>query len=278
MARLHMLAQRGDDFFRVQMMGFLLETDHHHFIMIDGGNKQDTDYFHGYIQALAGQHPTIDKWFLTHPHNDHTDVLYEMRRHFPNELTIKQLIYDFHPYEFIDKYDRVSSFTAKEMEELLPGILAGGTEVVRPKPGDVFEDDGVRIEILRVRDPELSENCINNSSMVFRVDVNVKSVLFLGDLGVEAGYEVIKNVPREKLKVDYIQMAHHGQNGANEDFYNACEFHACLWCTPVWLWNNDAGNGFNTHCFKTIETRGWMEKRGIKEHYIAMNGTQVIEL
>jgi len=278
MARLHMLSQRGDDCFRVQMMGFVLETDHHHFIVIDGGNKQDTEYFHGYMQALGGTHFHVDMWLLTHAHDDHTDVLYEMQRHFPKDFSLDRLIYRFHPTEYVKANDAPSAHTAVEMDELVPSFIEKGTELVHPNVGDVFELDGVRIEILRVPNPELTEDFTNNSSLVFRVDVNGKSVLFLGDLGEKAGYEVINNVPHDKLKVDYIQLAHHGQNGANEDFYNACEFRACLWCTPVWLWNNDAGGGFDTHVFKTVTTRGWMEKRGITEHYIAMNGTQVIEL
>ena len=73
-------------------------------------------------------------------------------------------------------------------------------------------------------------------------------------------------------------MAHHGQNGVKKDFYETVAPTACLWCTPKWLWDNDAGRGYNTHGWKTIEVQGWMEELGVKEHYVLMNGTQIIEL
>ena len=80
------------------------------------------------------------------------------------------------------------------------------------------------------------------------------------------------------MKADYVQMAHHGQHGVTKEFYEAVAPTGCFWCAPDWLWNNDAGLGYNTHCFKTVEVQGWMEELGVKEHYILMNGTQIVEL
>ena len=81
-----------------------------------------------------------------------------------------------------------------------------------------------------------------------------------------------------KLKADYVQMAHHGQGGVTFEVYEEIAPKACFWCTPLWLWNNDAGKGFNTHVFKTVEVRGWMDRLGITEHYILKDGLQVVEL
>ncbi len=75
-----------------------------------------------------------------------------------------------------------------------------------------------------------------------------------------------------------MQIAHHGQNGVTKQFYEAVNPKGCLWGTPDWLWNNDIGQGYNTHSYKTIEVRGWMTELGVKEHYIMMNGTQILEL
>ena len=52
----------------------------------------------------------------------------------------------------------------------------------------------------------------------------------------------------------------------------------CFWATPVWLWNNDAGKGYNTHSWKTVEVRGWMEELGVKTHFINKDGTCVVTL
>ena len=104
-----------------------------------------------------------------------------------------------------------------------------------------------------------------------------KTVMFLGDLGWDAGAKLL-SMHGEKLKSDIVQMAHHGQNGVERDVYEAIAPSACIWCTPLWLWNNDAGKGYNTHVFKTIIVRGWMDELGVKEHYVAKDGDQTILL
>ena len=50
----------------------------------------------------------------------------------------------------------------------------------------------------------------------------------------------------------------------------------CLWNTPDWLWNNDAGNGFDTGPWRTVEVRGWMEELGVRRHFVSKDGEQTI--
>ena len=103
--------------------------------------------------------------------------------------------------------------------------------------------------------------------------------MFTGDCGVEAGLKILERYGDSGiLKCDICQMAHHGQEGCSREFYEAVSPTECLWCTPDWLWNNDRGNGFNTHFYKTVEVRGWMEEIGVKKNYVTMNGTQVCRL
>ena len=73
---------------------------------------------------------------------------------------------------------------------------------------------------------------------------------------------------------DICQMAHHGQNGATKEFYEAVRPEVCFWCAPNWLWDNNAGKGFNTHIWKTVEVRGWMEELGVKQNIVLKDGTQ----
>ena len=101
---------------------------------------------------------------------------------------------------------------------------------------------------------------------------------FLGDLGIEGGRQLLATVDPALIKSDYVQMAHHGQNGCERDFYEEVAPKGAFWCAPDWLWYNDAGKGYNTHVFKTVEVRGWMEEIGVTENYVIMNGTQVVEL
>ncbi len=99
-----------------------------------------------------------------------------------------------------------------------------------------------------------------------------KTILFTGDLGVEGGRKLLNSSFGKKLHAEYVQMAHHGQNGVDEDFYRAVHPACCLWPTPEWLWNNDNGGGKGSGPWATLNVRSWMEKMGIKEHYIAKDG------
>ena len=113
--------------------------------------------------------------------------------------------------------------------------------------------------------------------MVIRGWDDHKSVVFLGDLGVEAGDKLLASEYAELLNCDYLQMAHHGQRGCSEQFYKSIKFRACLWPTATWLYNNDRGEGFNTAQFESVTTRRWMEEIGITEHYVSCDGLHKIE-
>ena len=126
---------------------------------------------------------------------------------------------------------------------------------------------------------DLNAGIINNTSVVFMLTLGGKKMLFLGDAEPEEGARLLALYKgTDKLKADYVQMAHHGQGGVERDVYEEISPTACFWCTPDWLWNNDAGGGFNTHTWKTVIVRGWMEELGVKEHYVLMDGTQKVEI
>ena len=105
--------------------------------------------------------------------------------------------------------------------------------------------------------------------MIVRVWDKRKSIVFLGDAGVECGNKVLSGPYRNDLNCDYLQVAHHGQRGCDEHFYRTIRFKACLWDTPTWVWNNDQGGGFDTGSLETITTRRWMDPIGITEHYVS---------
>jgi beta-lactamase superfamily II metal-dependent hydrolase len=83
------------------------------------------------------------------------------------------------------------------------------------------------------------------------------------------GDKLLKNIDHNKLKVDYVQMAHHGQNGVRKNFYKIIRPKYCLWSTPVWLWNNDSGKGENSGPWRTLEVRDWMKELNVEKNYVS---------
>ena len=254
---------------------FIITTEDGKLIVIDGGHYFETAYFLSYLKQTAGtDKPHIDAWFLSHPHDDHVEVFYDVIENHADEVTVDRVYLNFPSREFFVGNDHYAVKIVEDFNRLLPRFAA---QMRILSGGDSFDIGAAHIKVLYSHDFELP-GC-NNSSLVFRMELGSKSILFTGDCGVEAGKKVVRLWKDSGLlSCDICQMAHHGQDGCDRDFYEAVSPSVCLWCTPTWLWNNDAGKGYNTAGWKTVIVRGWMEELGVKEHYIMKDGTQVIEL
>jgi len=270
MKQLHLLKLQRDEIGMCAM--FKSDSD---LIVVDGGHAWETDNVVETIKSLGGR---VSGWYLTHAHIDHIATLCEILENRSSEIEIEKIYYKFPADELLNKYEPGEK---AETDRLMP-ILRNranelGIETVTPHTGDVYDYDGFSVRILREPDINLTPDYINNSSMIFRIEVDGKRILFLGDLGIEGGEELLANIPKEELKSDYVQMAHHGQDGAEKDVYEVIDPDYCIWYTPTWLWDNIGENGYDTRHFKTVIVRGWMSEIGIKKHYIARDFPQIIE-
>lgn len=277
MTAVHMLASQSS----TQMMSFILKSNDH-MVVIDGGNNCDADYLFSYVKKLGG---VVDGWFFTHPHSDHCNAFNTLMETCPHELEIRGLYYSFLPMECLCDGGDPNAPKSKDCQNAVSSIVRmnaqikrHGLKVTTLQKGDVFVFGEMTLTVLRVVDRALeSNNLINNSSAVLRLDANGKSMIFLGDLGVEGGLQLLDTTLPELLKADAVQVAHHGQRGVGREVYEAIGAWCCFWCTPEWLWNNDVGQGFNTHIFKTLITRGWMNDMGVKKHYVSKDGTYRVD-
>lgn len=256
---------------RTQMMSYVIRTPHDKVIVIDGGNVGDAPYLSEFLKGLGN---TVDAWFITHAHSDHFDALGEILAH-PGSLKINALYGSLPTQAWMDQ---VGTDSEKESFHRFDKFLAErGRTVTELALGQEMEIDGVRIEALGVRNPEITRNAVNNSSLVLRMSDAAKSVLFLADLGVEGGDKLLNSPLAARLPSDYVQMAHHGQNGVNEAFYQRVQPTYCLWPTPDWLWDNDNGGGRGSGPWRTLEVRAWMDKLAVKTHYAMFRGMATIE-
>ena len=189
-----------------------------------------------------------------------------------DELELGGLYYNFPPQDFVDKYEPGDAHTVSDFDALLPKFQHLAHVV---HTGDSLDIGAFHCDFLYEPDLSITGNAINNSSIVFQIRLGSKTIMILGDLGVEGGRAILEKYG-SKLKSDMVEMAHHGQNGVEKDVYEAIAPSVCLWATPRWLWENNAGKGYNTHIWKTIIVRGWMDELDVKEHYIEMNGTESI--
>lgn len=262
-----------------QINSFIITTAGGKVLAVDGGFRENADEFLAQLRLVTGETvPHVDAWLLTHPHVDHISCFNEIVEKHGDELTIGKVMFHFPSVQYCAREERVDHTPV--MEEFMANLPRFADRVVLLYTADEYDIGDAHIDILYTANGEIqNDNRINESSTIFKVTLGGKTILFTGDAGVEEGNRCLAYYAgTDRLKADYVQMAHHGQNGVTREFYEAVAPTGCLWCAPDWLWNNDAGQGFNTHCFKTVLVRGWMEELGVKEHYVMMNGLQTVDL
>ena len=238
-----------------QCMGFLLSGGGC-VIGIDSCTGGEADLIESEIMSLGGK---VDCWFLTHAHFDHIDGLRELLER--GRIKVEKIYCNFPEIPEIERIETADGGrSVKSAVKLSELIKERGINVIKPEKGK-----NIRVghfNVLPLTDGSGHYETLNPTSIVYRVDTNGKSILFLGDTEESHEDKILKEFP-DKISCPIVQTAHHGQHGVSERFYNAVTPEAALWCTPDWLWNNDIGNGFNTGPFATIETRLWLEKLNV---------------
>ena len=254
-----------------QMMSYVIRTRGGKLIVIDGGWNKNAPYLRDFIRERGGE---VEARFLTHVHDDHCEALTGILRD-PQDLKVNTLYASLPDEAWFKKVCDVSELLT--YQALMAALADSGRSFTSLSPGNALEIDGVSIRVLGGCNPEIVKNPINNSSMVLRFSDARKSVLFLGDLGVEGGRKLLESPEAAFLPSDYVQMAHHGQNGVDEEVYRKINPKYCLWPTPKWLWDNNSGAGENSGPWRTKEVRRWMDALSIQEHYLMLEGLQTID-
>lgn len=253
-----------------QMMSYVIRTVHGKVIVIDGGRAADAPYLTRFLTDLGGR---VEDWYITHPHDDHFGALTVILGQ-PATLQIGAIRGSLPDDAWMAQWGDAGEKAGWAM--FTQALAGAGRSVEELSLGQKLEVDGVRMEVLGVKNPEITKNPVNNSSLVLRMSDAGKSVLFLGDLGLEGGEKLLKGPHADRLPCDYVQMAHHGQNGVGEAVYQRARPSYCLWPTPLWLWDNNKGGGVGSGSWKTLEVRAWMDKMPVKRHYVMFEGIQEI--
>ena len=255
-----------------QMMGYAIKTLNGKIVVIDGGLQEDAQQLEKYITDNGGE---VDTWFITHPHIDHAGAFEIISQN--TSIKINKI---YMSIEDKDWYLTNEPSRTIDIEEFFKVINQEkiAEKIIEPQVNDIIKIDNITAKILGTKNPEITTNAINNSSMVIQIKVNQKKILFLGDTGTESSEKLIKEQPQKELKADIVQMAHHGQNGATEELYKIINPKICLWPTPQWLWDNNSGSGEDSGNWKTKETRKWIENLKVKQNIIEKDGNKTIKI
>lgn len=160
-----------------------------HYMLIDGGNAEDSDLVYAYLERHGGEH--LDYMVATHAHEDHIGGL-------SGALN----------YAAVDvAYCPVTEHDTKVFQNMVKYLDQQGKSLTVPEPGDKFDLGSAQVEILG---PVKEYSDTNNTSIVFRVDYGETSFLFTGDMETNAEKDLIES--GADLRATVLKAGHHGSD------------------------------------------------------------------
>lgn len=210
-------------------------------ILIDGGPGESVLYELG--KYLPFYERSIELMVLSHAHDDHLFGLIEVLKRY----RVKEILM---------RCDLENKATA--YQEFLELLKQKSVPIICAEDNKLIDLKSAKLEIIypaKNCDLCLAEPGGNNSSLVFRVEMNNKKILFTGDIELKAESEILKNVDMEKLPADILKIPHHGSDTSlSEEFLNTVAPSKAI----IFV---GAGNSFGHPSLRTIKR---LEREGIK--------------
>ena len=256
-------------------MCYIITLEDGSFVIFDGGHVRTKDGYpktYDYVRLYTllqelNRRPdgkiVISAWFMTHEHSDHFNVFYWFCKEYGDKVTIRAyggcfcsptVAYNAKNPEFHSTNGRL----AQAME------WAGGFDLVTLQTGDSFTLGGVRFEILYTVDDLYPQRLhyFNDSSFVCKMTYGGQATMWLGDICAAPSEMLTKRYCAEFLQADFVNMAHHGLNGAHWELYEAINAKVLLWS----LWEKLAIKQLAEDADTTIEHIAIAQRLLLKEN------------
>ena len=160
-----------------------------HYMLIDGGNAEDSDLIYAYLERHGADH--LDYMVATHAHEDHIGGL-------SGALN----------YAAVDvAYCPVTEYSTKVFQNMVKYLGEQGKSLTVPEPGEQFSLGSAQVEILG---PVKEYSDTNNTSIVLRIDYGETSFLFTGDMETGAERDLIDS--GADLRATVLKAGHHGSD------------------------------------------------------------------
>lgn len=160
-----------------------------HYMLIDGGNAEDSDLVYAYLERRGAKH--LDCMVATHAHEDHIGGL-------SGALNYAKVDTALCP---------VTEYSSKVFQNMVKYLEEQGKSITVPRPGDRFDLGSARVEILG---PVQEYDDTNNTSIVLRIDYGETSFLFTGDMETGAEEDLLDS--GADVSATVLKAGHHGSD------------------------------------------------------------------
>ena len=160
-----------------------------HYMLIDGGNAEDSDLVYSYLERHGAKN--LDYMVASHAHEDHIGGL-------SGALNYAKVDNALCP---------VTEYSSKVFQNMVKYLEQQGKSLTVPAPGDKFDLGSARVEILG---PVQEYDDTNNTSIVLRIDYGETSFLFTGDMETGAEKDLLES--GADVRATVLKAGHHGSD------------------------------------------------------------------
>ena len=220
-------------------MGYVIQLEDGRFIIFDGGSnpRGEDERLFDILCSLhtkaTGKEPAADNpiciaaWFITHSHGDHTDAFFGFIRKYVRQ-GYAQLQYLMGNYpSSVTAYNAAGGdSTMTDLAQSL-GEQYGGFEFVKIHTGQRYYFSNLEIEVLCTQEDHNpirldyfndTSSTVAEGNAVENEKATVTSI-WTGDTFIY-GSRFMSAMYGSYLRSDMVQIAHHGNNGAESHFYS----------------------------------------------------------
>ena len=258
-----------------QMLSIVVKNKNDELVIFDGGRIDDRKYLCEFIKSYGDK---VKYWFLTHIHDDHIGAIYEIFNNYKESVYIENLCYNFADFDWY--YEKIGNDAGAV--NLFTKARDGYIESLNNKNlklnvyDKVHKNEEFKIEDIKIKVMndlyKLDDDALNNSSIAYKVDIEDKKMMILGDMGFEAGKLFYKEYENNNdLQSDIVVMAHHGQSGVDYLVYEKIAPKIALWPTTEYIYNNETGK------LQTDHTKEWLKRLGVERNLLSYISNYIIE-
>ena len=160
-----------------------------HYMLIDGGNAEDSDLVYAYLERHGAKR--LDYMVASHAHEDHIGGL-------SGALNYAAVDTAFCP---------VTEYSSKVFQNMVKYLGEQGKSLTVPAPGDKFSLGSAQVEILG---PVKEYDDTNDTSIVLRIDYGETSFLFTGDMETGAERDLLDS--GADVRATVLKAGHHGSD------------------------------------------------------------------